>query len=194
MIYLNTDGLTSGALRPGDRLLFGRYPKDSDTPEPIEWRVLAAENGRALMLSEYVLDAHIYDVKSSVWKTSELRGWLNIVFSGKAFSAAEQMMIPVVNGDKVTLLDQIEAEKYLGSLREPTPEGYRSYPGRTAEFTPYAMSRAILGTGEGWWWLRSHREQDVCTEFVDINGIIYHSAPGVIRDRGGVRPVISLIL
>ena len=192
-VYLSINAAL-GRLAAGDGLLFGSYPQDSDAREPILWRALDISDGRALMLSEYVLDARRYDEKSSVWETSELRRWLLGKFAGKAFNDEERNMLSAVSGDAVTLLDQEQAEKYLDGLSRPTPEGWASYPGRMAEFTPHAEDRASSGTGKGWWWLRSRYERDICTEFVDRFGIIYHSEGGVIRSVGGVRPVIALTL
>ncbi len=192
-VYMNINA-ASGRLAVGDRLLFGSYPQDSDAREPILWRALDISDGKALMLSEYVLDARRYDGNSSVWKTSELRRWLLGKFAGKAFCAEERKVLSPVNGDVVTLLDQEQAEKYFDGHSEPTPEGWQSYPGRMAEFTPYAEESASSGTGKGWWWLRSRYYKDICTEFVDRYGIIYHSEGDVVSGIGGVRPVISLVL
>ena len=61
-------------------ITFGRYPQESDTPEPIEWRVLDMnDNGQILIISEKVLDAKPYNTTNLyiTWENSTIRSWLN---------------------------------------------------------------------------------------------------------------------
>ena len=85
----------------GQIVKFGCYEQDGDESngaEPIEWEVLSIEDGRALMISKYVLDAvpfsSTYEHKS--WEESRLRAWLNKDFLNTAFSEEEQKIIPTV--------------------------------------------------------------------------------------------------
>ena len=201
IIYMDTDSIPRGGPAPGEGLLFGNYPQGTvlypdgkrvARLEPVIWRVLDVTDGKVLLLSERVLDARVYDSGGSVWKESELRAWLDSAFVNMAFSAGERTRLDTADGDRVTLLTPADAVKYLGSTKGTTGDGYPSYPGRTARFTPYA--EAAAGSDGRRWWLRPSRAADADAEYIDHRGVIYHSEPGAIRDRGGVRPVISLRL
>lgn len=81
------------------------------TPEPIEWYVLETKDGKAFLLSKYILDAGRYDSRFNVWddiaaiekgeeywfhatwKDCELRTWLNETFYERAFTDTEQESI-----------------------------------------------------------------------------------------------------
>lgn len=90
---------------------FGTYEQDGNTSngaEAIEWYVLDEQDGKALLISKYVLDAQPYDdtyvgytwyvtnprpVTDATWNTSSIREWLNGTFYNKAFTADEQSKI-----------------------------------------------------------------------------------------------------
>ena len=72
---------------------FGVYPQGADpsndyNPLPIEWYVLWEQDGRALLLSKYGLEARpFHDEKGDTsWETCSLRAWLNGEFLHRAFS------------------------------------------------------------------------------------------------------------
>ena len=69
----------------GETIVFGAYEQDNDTSngaEPIEWSVLAKEDDRILVISQYALDCQPYNKKneSVIWETCSLRSWLNDIF------------------------------------------------------------------------------------------------------------------
>ncbi len=118
---------------------FGNYLQSSDTPEPIEWIVLDAKDGKLLLLSKYVIETKSFDTSHKTatdetvvlyptWAESDIRRWLNDSsksgFMSAAFSGEEQNVIAEVtnstsdNGDndggedtkdKVFLLDYEDA-------------------------------------------------------------------------------------
>lgn len=116
----------------GDYVVFGRYEQDNDLgngPEPIEWEILAEEDGRLLLISRYILDCQKFhnDQTEITWETSDLRSWLNESFLKAAFSSEEQQMInlstlanptvpgqtdPNVTQDKVFCLSIDEVMQY----------------------------------------------------------------------------------
>lgn len=118
---------TSGQALPsvGDTVTFGNYPQSTSTPEPIEWTVLAVDsvNGKALLLSKYILDAHVYNTEkvSVSWATCALRDWLNNTFYNAAFNSEEQSGIVTTHNaggglssdDKVFCLTQNESASYI---------------------------------------------------------------------------------
>jgi hypothetical protein len=87
----------------GDRVEFGTW-----RGEPITWRVLAIEGGRALIISEDILTLRQYDdlgVSSSAllpddestvattWAESDIRAWLNDEFLDTAFTREQQEVV-----------------------------------------------------------------------------------------------------
>ena len=90
-------------IKVNDIIEFGRYPqtKDGDTfkVEPIKWRVLEINNGEALILSEKILDTHMFSEESNNYADSEIRRWLNNEFYNKAFNEEEKSRIVITNVD-----------------------------------------------------------------------------------------------
>ena len=83
---------------------FGHYEQDNNPgngPEPIEWLVLDIQDGKALLLSKYGLEAKAYNTKfvDITWENCTLRTWLNGEFLAKAFSAEEQSAILLTEVD-----------------------------------------------------------------------------------------------
>jgi len=82
----------------GNIVTFGAYEQDNNRAngkEPIEWIVLDQKEGKALLLSRYVLDCKKYNEtwKAVTWETCTLRSWLNDDFLNNAFSVTEQQRI-----------------------------------------------------------------------------------------------------
>lgn len=157
-------------LIPGDVIEFGRYEQNGDLkngPEPIQWQVLAVEDGKALVISRFGLDSRAYNEEYTAitWKNCSLRKWLNEEFLAAAFSEEEQKFISlshIVNHDnpssgkpggndtedKLFLLSIEEAETYFASDDD-----------RRCWTTSYVMAREPKmprdADGCCWWWLRS---------------------------------------
>ncbi len=94
----------------GDTIIFGSYEQDNNLrngEEDIEWSVLDVNDGKALIISKYVLDriqySRICDDDWS-WERCGLRKWLNYSFYRNAFSDAQKTYI------KETLLDNSKYE------------------------------------------------------------------------------------
>ena len=142
----------------GSIVTFGTYTEEPDTLEKskIDWRVLAKEDDRILVISDRIIDAMPYHNVSQVdvtWETCSLRKWLNSAFINSAFNSAEKKLIiesevltekasysDTDSGnntkDKIFLLSESEFEKYLHSdgscfatnyATEKTAEGYYTY-------------------------------------------------------------------
>lgn len=82
-----------------DVVKFGSYEQDGDESngtEAIEWYVIAKEDGKALLLSKYILDEKEYNHETTediTWENCELRVWLNNDFYGNAFDDEEKQHI-----------------------------------------------------------------------------------------------------
>ncbi len=91
----------------GDYVLFGMYEQDNDTSnglEPIEWEVLDVQDGRALLISRYVLEVEPYNDEyiDITWENCSLRKWLNNDFYKIAFDSLDQNKVQdtyVINDD-----------------------------------------------------------------------------------------------
>lgn len=69
-------------------VLFGKYRQET-SDEPIAWRVLTVRDGKALLLSEQVLDTMSFDSFSNQWNNSDICKWLNSDFLHTAFTSTE---------------------------------------------------------------------------------------------------------
>ena len=191
---------------------FGNYPQGANGEEqPIEWRVLAVESGKALVISEKLLDCVLYNETYSnvTWETCTLRKWMNTDFINKAFSSSEQAKITTVTNqnpdnlkygtsggnttqDKIFALSIDEAEKYFGNDddRMAAPTDYAKKQGC------FVSDDYSLPNGEktGWWWLRSTGLGSSRAADVSRFGRIYRYGSDVSRSIGCVRPAFWLNL
>lgn len=203
------------ALSVGDTFTFGSYEQDAvkeNGAEPIEWRVLDVADGKALLLSEYVLDDKPYNPgkQDITWENCSLRTWLNVDFLNTAFSPAERTAILLTEVDNTPLL-RTGTEKtdggnstadyvFLLSNHDVFALYFTDYKERYCAPTPYARERgavaitinqAGLAKGKTIWWLRSPgKEQDQAAVITNKAG------PGsreVYKDFG-VRPALWLDL
>ncbi|MBR4947450.1 MAG: hypothetical protein IKZ29_02690 [Clostridiales bacterium] len=157
----------------GDHIVFGNYQQKTDSdPEPIEWRVLEIKDDKALIITEYLLEPHVYNIEMEdvTWENSSLRKWLNGDFYDAAFSNSEKSHIQTVTirnpdnplygtpggndtEDKVFCLSLEEVQVYFADTND-----------RMTAATDYAISRGASinednklenGMKTGWWWLRT---------------------------------------
>ena len=162
----------------GNIVTLGRFEQDNnaaDGPEPIEWIILEMQEGRALLLSRYALDAMPYNTESAdvTWETCSMRAWLNGEFLNSAFTDEERAAIllsdldnsssagfpgygtsgGVTTADFVFLLSWAEADRYfpgnLGKLCSPTSCAIASGAWTSRSYT------ADDGKAACSWWLRS---------------------------------------
>lgn len=175
-----------GLVVEGEYIKFGAYEQDNNTSngkEDVEWLVLEVKDGKALVVSKYVLDCKQYNTSDTdvTWETCTLRNWLNNDFIDAAFSADEKSMIPTVTvsadknpeystnpenatQDQVFLLSITEANKYFGSdsARQCKPNDYAIANG------VYVSS----SNGNCRWWLRSHGDYQNTAAYVYYDGSV----------------------
>jgi len=185
----------------GDMITFGAYEQDnnkSNGKEPIQWRVLAKENGRLLVISQYGIECRRFSENyKGVWNRSTLRTWLNEDFLSAAFSADEQARLfpfsittpphahnkgkEVSTQDRVFLLSAEEAREY-----------FRSDADRQCKATASAKKQGatIVDGGYCWWWLRTSGNSDYTVVKVFTTGEIDQSGYSTNSTRGCVRPAL----
>ena len=196
-----------GKASVGDYVTFGTYEQDNNTSngaEKIYWQVLEKKNGKALLLSEYALDAKPYHIEyaSTTWEDCTLRSWLNDEFYSTAFSSKEQKYIAKTSisnadnplygtdggkttKDKVFLLSIGEVTTYFNS--DPDKEDFL----RRAKVTDYAKAQGAEVNGQyGYWWLRSPGDHSGGASFVFYNGYVQRGGYSVYTTTNVVRPAI----
>ncbi|MCL1941748.1 MAG: DUF6273 domain-containing protein [Synergistaceae bacterium] len=174
--------------KTGDIIQFGEW----------DWRVLDVRDGKALILTEHVIERRPYDEQKTdvTWETCDLRKYLNGGFLRK-FSREDQGRIAETkvsnpdnpyhgtNGggdtiDKVFLLSIEEAEKYFD--------------------TESKRIAADVDGNASWWWLRSPADtSDGAASvgeygYIDYGGDADSFASNADNPYGGVRPALWLEL
>ena len=200
--------LTKKALRVGEIITFGQYEQNNNRnngPEAIEWQVLTVEDGRALVISRYGLDAKRYNEKKArvTWETCTLRAWLNGEFYSSAFSEAEKEQIQEVRlknannptrgteggndtTDRIFLLSFDEAKQYFADneARKCRPTTYATNNG----------ARVNKDYGGTTWWLRSPGSIVINAAGVTTSGSVESGGYFVNDGSGSVRPAFWLDL
>lgn len=194
----------------GDIITFGAYEQDGDesAKEPIEWKILAISDNKALVISDKVLDVKKYNEEKTdvTWETCSLRTWLNNDFVAEAFDDAQKEQIAevtvttednAINGadggndtnDKLFLLSLEEVYEYYGTSFEVA---------RKAAPTAYAESNGVSGYDNGaYWWLRTPGATSNQACIVNPGGnadkIYYENVDGSLNQTyPGVRPAMWL--
>ena len=193
----------------GDIVKFGAYEQDNNSTngkEEIEWKVLAKEGNKALVISKYALDAQPYNTlwADVTWETCSLRQWLNETFISDAFSTDEQNMIQTTDvkadpnpkyttppgndtKDKVFLLSIPEVNKYFSSdeARKCAPTEYAMMQGVWT-----SAYYAVGGKGSCYWLLRSPGDNNGNVAEVFNSGYVSIGGSSVDYRSKGVRPAL----
>ena len=146
--------------------------------EPVEWQVLCARNGRALILTKMVIAAMSFNKSSfngNRWETSDLRWWLNTPFRNAVFSEDETIKIQ----GELFCLSIEETEKFL-----PLEEQRICHP------TRFAKTKDLAGDRDcPFWWLRSPGDNEDEAAVIDSEGCVLDGW-GVKSPLIGVRPAM----
>ena len=154
--------------RVGDTCYLGAFEQDvnpENGAEPLKWQVLAVEEGRALLITEQVIDSVQYhpDSLRLTWEDCELREYMNGEFYQNTFSDDDKIRIlfsEIENPDNVrygteggdNTRDYVFALSYNELKSYFKGETFFTYP------TDYAIDQAVMvgyETKYAWWWLRS---------------------------------------
>ncbi len=194
----------------GGSVTLGSYEQDNDlstNSESIEWLVLDIQDGKALLISKYALDAQPFNTEGTnvTWETCTLRTWLNNDFYNKAFTDVEKEVINTTKvvaesnpsddfksndpgndtQDKVFVLSYNEAYKYFNSDSE-----------RHCKPTTYADERGAYVyaydsfKGNTYWWLRNPGAYNRDALFVHSSGNSGFTGAGVHTTFYTVRPAM----
>ncbi len=199
----------------GDVIAMGVYEKDNDPDngkEPLEWLVLAKEDGKLFLTTYYGIDSLTYNDKYGdiTWAESNLRAWMNGTFFEEAFTDQEKAKILVTHvanndnprwltkggedtDDRIFLLSADEAVQYFNAAMDEV------CPARGLKPTAYAMARGTWKSGyEEFednamsWWLRSPGPSQDAIACVFGNGTILEGDQACFATQGHycVRPAM----
>lgn len=101
-IWDDIEKVSLAEAKAGTIVSFGNYEQDNDFKngkEPIEWIVLEVRDGKAFLVSRYVLDAQMYSYwqPTATWYACELREWLNTEFYETAFTKKEREKVQLTH-------------------------------------------------------------------------------------------------
>ncbi|MDR0197864.1 MAG: DUF6273 domain-containing protein [Oscillospiraceae bacterium] len=194
---------------PGDVIQFGGY----------DWRVLDAQDGKALIITDKVIESRAYNEEQIevTWETCDLRAYLNGGFYN-SFSAADKAKIVKTRisnrdnqwfntpggkdtDDYIFLLSLEEVVKYFGDsgqLNNGDLDDWRI----NDQYNDDRIAYHVGGTYDGYtkdegeassWWLRSPGSNSSSVADVILNGHVYIDGYNVSRDNG-VRPAMWVSL
>ena len=187
--------------------------------EPIVWRVLEGKDGKVLIVSDMIIDAHRYNKRfderneqgyyANHYQSSEIRAWLNDDFINSAFSDQSRILTTELDVswrstgnnnntyaypttyDKVFLLnkDEYQNENYFSSDED-----------RRAKATDYAVGKGLsryekkeYKDNACYWTLSPYTVYSDRVYFVGYSGYISYASVGY-ENNGGVRPAMWIIL
>ena len=186
-------------LKVGDFIKLGSYYQSgSEKREPIEWKVLAIEDHKALLLSKYALDCKPFNSNwvSTNWENSSIREWCNNFFFKFAFSIREQKQVVhslIENNKQLNTMDYV----FLLSIKE-AQDYFANAKSRICTLTPYAKEQATwLNINEDRicsWWLRSLGQDASHAAFVSTEGIITDFGKYVDNGACCLRPALWINL
>lgn len=140
---------------------FGSYPTDADgAVQPLLWRVLAAEDGEAFLLTEYIVDVHYVHLDTEEyyhldWEDSDLFAYLQNDFMPRAFTVGEQaaLLQRTEDGGLVTL-------PLINDMRNAS-YGFADNNSRLCKGTEYAQAIGLYKyTSKHSPWLSREKSQD----------------------------------
>lgn len=196
----------------GQIITFGTYPQSDVTGEkkdPIEWRVLKVEDGKALVISVLGLDNVMFNTlnTSVTWATAELRPWLNETFMNAAFTADEQAQIAT---SKIFTANSIarrvanaapgcgETEDKIFPLSiDEANELFADDDDRQCQPSAYCKAKGAFthaSNGNCWWWLRNPGYYTSDAAGVNYNGLIHASGDNITSPSDAVRPAMWITL
>ncbi len=189
--------------------------------EPITWRVLDVQAGKAFLMANLVLDSQDYHysistrtiggstVYSNNYKESHIRSWLNDNFYNTAFTTAEQARIQTTTVDNSVASTGYSSNPYacantsdkvfLLSYAEATSATYGLGTATSRQLKPsaYAQSQGVYtntSNGNSYWWLRSPINYYDC-HARSVHNVGNVDSSYIVNDAGrGVVPALWISL
>jgi len=184
----------------------------------IEWRILDAQRGQLLLISEKIIEKQKYtDVGNDItWENCTLRKYLNGDFFNKLGTIKHAIAETRNNNtnnpwygtagrnattDKVFLFNLDELVYYFGDsgdLRNMRRKDHKGNDDSNGHFLHDQYNSARMANyrneGASFWWLRSPGYRNYFAAYVRIDGSVDVNGINVSNDSGGVRPALWLNL
>ncbi len=187
--------------------------------EPMKWRVLKTDDDHAIVLSDIVIDAYLYDFHHRDWESCTIKQWLNNdTFARDAFTEEEKEMMEYIllenddnsyygtdGGNASYASTYLLSESDVCGTDQAHAYGFAADAsindeGRKCKSSMYAKARGLYtsdqqnGAGNCKWWLRSPGMNDEWSMCVDYNGIVDMMGDIKLSEQVGVRPAFNLNL
>ena len=203
--YFDERDLTESGWEVGGRVFFGSYPQGAeDEVYDMAWKVIAVEDGNALLVSEYVLEAGAFDTAGKVqWESSTARSFLNGDFFDTAFTDAEKERIltsETENEDNPTYKTDggHDTKDKVFLLGAEDIDDYLKNADLKCLATPHAVETGVSTGNDDYvtWWLRTPGATDTdgvqpgYTSNVDANGSIKFLGNDATFTNIGLRPAV----
>ncbi len=188
---------------------FGEYPYEKDgTVQPVLWRILSVEDGRALLLTEEIVDCQqvIFETDEKAIKNytyrrintyaeSDLYTWMNTVALETLLgdSALANALVEEPGAGKLFVLTD---EQFLNAAYGFTNERYGPQKTRQAKPTPYALKQGVYRSHKidcSAYWANAIKAVDgYKMQLVGYDGHLSWGA--YTRTNVGIRPSVRLDL
>lgn len=138
------------------------------TSRAINWEVISNNEGQYELLSQDVLDGHIFDTNTNIFADSELKTWLNSDFKDKAFMLNDSSLV-----DEIIIL------------------GKDDIPNKQSKKTEYSVYKGVYNPSNPCtrYWTSTTYNDTVC--YVNYTGVVGHDKDLTATDVG-VRPLIRV--
>jgi len=189
----------------GGKISFGGY----------DWRVLAVEGNKALIISEFVIiDKEIYhsEFEDITWEECTLRKHLNSEFYSTLDSTLQSQICETCNAnndnqwsratggndtaDKIFCLSLEEVCCYFGDSLTNLKKG-KGATGSALFISDENNSNRAANNKDGkpcWWWLRTPGFDNISAAGIGADGTIRINGYSVDDNGGGVRPAFWISL
>ena len=183
----------------------GEFQMGTWRGEPLKWRMLEEEDGKALIVCAEVVEAKPYNshYTSVTWAECDLRKWLNGEFFQAAFSAGEQGLIVATklknpgNGSYGTQGGADTTDKVFCLSINEAKSLFKSNSDRKCKPSAHveAEGKIFMSIDKGaFWWLRSPGHEQSSAASVACDGDVCGGGGDVSDDDIGVRPAFWLNL
>ena len=169
------------------------------TPEPILWRVLTADEGKAYLCSEYVLFAHPTHTDVTGYKKigkdfggTQLSAYLNTEFAAEAFTA-EELSLLQENGTRGRVFLLTGDDVRNRALGMGNGEGLKGWGTEYAiRVTKLFVYRTVRGSHSPYWVMDQCQSDPRHARCTKGDGSLGHIVSD--RDNEGVRPAVYLTM
>lgn len=190
----------SKSYKTGDIVEFGNYPFEANGEvKPITWRIMYLKGNKALLWSEYCVDANQFAAQNlnNSWEYSTLRQWLRNKFMHEAFTTEEISRIDFteVETSYGPVSSRNSGSKTTDKIFIPSIEEINTYKLLNGDLivkaTPYAQKRGVFNdNGYAFWWLRTPGSSMDTEMLVSKTGEINKSGSYVYLRNRGIRPAL----